>query len=120
MIWKILGAAGFIRLLLSRFSGFPDALENRVELANTQVGIKAVREAIFLLDEGVPIYQTKSVCQPSPLLVNLVGAFEYAQLTDVLFICLDLIAGLLIYRIVQLLSHRSNKDYQPTWSAAMY
>jgi hypothetical protein len=39
-------------------------IENRVEVANSQVGVRAVREAAFLLGHSVPIYENRTSCQP--------------------------------------------------------
>lgn len=61
---RLFGLAAMIRFVFLRFTGLPASVENRVELANTQVGIKSVREAVYLLGHSVPIYQNKSTCQP--------------------------------------------------------
>lgn len=60
----LMAGAFTVRLLLSRLTEFPETVENRIELANSQVGIKAVREAAYLLKHAVPIYENGCSCQP--------------------------------------------------------
>jgi hypothetical protein len=61
---RLFGLAAVIRFVFLRFTSLPASVEDRVELVNTQVGIKSVREAVYLLRHSVPIYQNKSTCQP--------------------------------------------------------
>lgn len=63
--WRFLAAAALVvRLFLVHFTRIPQLIENRVEVANSQVGVKAVREAAFLLSHSVPIYENRTSCQP--------------------------------------------------------
>lgn len=121
--------AAALRLLIFRLTNIPRLLENRVELANSQIGIKAVREAIFLLERNLPIYQNRVMCQPSPLVVNAVRFFQWGRLDDVLFVALDLLAALLLWRVVESLRDRARRrqekdvdpqqDYLPYTTTAM-
>lgn len=133
--WKLFGAATAIRLGFLLLTSLPQVLENRIEVANAQIGIKAIREAIFLLDNGVPVYhQTETTCRPSPLVTAMVRLARSLSMERVLFVGLDLMAALLIYRICGELQRRaegrSKKDedstgeeedvsneYNPLWSS---
>lgn len=127
---RLFALAAALRLALFRLTSIPRMLENRVELANSQTGIKAVREAIFLMERMVPIYQNQTMCQPSPLIVNAVRFFQWAGIDELLFVGLDLLAGLLIWRIVEALGARARRrkekdvepqnDFVPLQSASMY
>ena len=132
--WKLFGAATAIRLGFLFFTSLPGVLENRIEVANAQIGIKAIREAIFLLDNGVPVYQTESACRPSPLVAAMVRLFRAVGMEKMLFVGLDLVAALLIYRICEELQRRASaltkkdddaatseeevsNEYSPLWSS---
>lgn len=127
--WQLFGAAGLLRLLFLLLTPFPASVQDRIEVSNRQVGITWVREAIYLLARGVPIYQNGTACQPSPLVVSVVGLAGRAGAEALLFVLLDMLAALLVWRVAELLQRRLQRqagrkragvEYDPFWLAALY
>ncbi len=128
-MWKVFGLAAAIRLLFLRLRPIVEIVENRIEVSNSQIGIKAVHEAIFLADRGVPIYQNPSSCQPSPLIISVIRFSKMFWIEDLLFTGLDLLAALFIFKIVEKLKERATRlkemdappsDYDPLLFSSMY